>query len=88
MGKKPMTTRKTKLKRKLKALNSDRILWIGLVFFMVPVLIIGIILLQSSLGTGKVIAGNRFSGDLDPAITTQLITEAETKATTPRTGRP
>lgn len=64
----------TKRSIKTKGLfHGDKILWAGLVFFSIPVLILAIILLQSSLGTGKVIEGNRFKNDLDPKITSSLI---------------
>ena len=36
-------------------------------------MVIGVILLQSSLQTGNVIAGNRFNNDLQPKITEELI---------------
>ena len=54
-------------------LKSDGILWAGLIFFSIPVLILVVILLQSSLQTGKVIEGNRFNNDLNPEISKSVL---------------
>lgn len=60
--------------KKLKVnLKSDGILWAGLIFFSIPVLILVVILLQSSLQTGKVIEGNRFNNDLNPEISKSVL---------------
>lgn len=58
--------------------KGNKILWAGLVFFSIPLLILAVILLQSSLATGKVIEGNRFNNDLDPEITKDLISTTQT----------
>lgn len=60
-----------------KLLKGNGILWAGLVFFSIPVLILVVILLQSSLATGNVIEGNRFNNDLDPEITSTIIEETK-----------
>lgn len=60
-----------------KLLKGNGILWAGLVFFSIPVLILVVILLQSSLATGNVIEGNRFNNDLNPEITSTLIEETK-----------
>lgn len=66
-------------KQKVKKLyKGDKILWAGLIFFSIPVLVLIIILIQSSLGTGKVIAGSRFNNDLSPEITDTLIKDTKT----------
>jgi hypothetical protein len=54
-------------------LKSDGILWAGLIFFSIPVLVLVVILLQSSLQTGKVIEGNRFNNDLNPEISDSVL---------------
>jgi hypothetical protein len=58
-------------------LKSDGILWAGLIFFSIPVLILVVILLQSSLQTGKVIEGNRFNNDLNPEISKSVLETLE-----------
>lgn len=58
-------------------LKSDGILWAGLIFFSIPILILVVILLQSSLQTGKVIDGNRFNNDLNPEISTSVLDTLE-----------
>lgn len=73
-----MTKKKITKKKVLSFLTSDRILWIGLALFAIPLLTIGFILLQSSMATGKVIEGNRFQNDLEPEITQELVTQAQT----------
>jgi len=46
---------------------------LGIAFVLIPSLVIGVILLQSSLQTGSVITGNRFNNDLQPEITNDLV---------------
>lgn len=66
-------------RQKVKKLyKGDKILWAGLIFFSIPVLVLIVILIQSSLGTGKVIDGSRFKNDLSPEITQALIQETQT----------
>ena len=57
-----------------KIFKGNKIFWAGLVFFSIPVIILLVILLQSSLATGNVIEGNRFNNDLDPEITEAMLT--------------
>ena len=45
------------------------VFWICLILIMLPVGVLGWILISSSMDTGKPIFGNRYEGDLDPAIT-------------------
>lgn len=73
-----MSTKKKLNQLKHMSFKGDRILWAGLIFFSIPVIILVIIILLSSLGTGQVIEGNRFDHDLDPEITTNLIKETKT----------
>jgi hypothetical protein len=65
----------TKLKKhfKFKFTFSNIVFALGIAFILIPSLVIGIILLQSTLQTGSVITGNRFNNDLEPAITSDLI---------------
>lgn len=61
-----------KLKKKFKSFKWDRaniIFTIGLVMLLIPISFFGWVLLSAKQNTGKVQSGNRFAGDLDPAIT-------------------
>lgn len=61
---------------------SNIVFALGIAFVLIPSLVIGVILLQSSLQTGSVIAGNRFNNDLQPEITEELIGLTEDAITT------
>jgi hypothetical protein len=65
----------TKLKKhfKFKFTFSNIVFALGIAFILIPSLVIGVILLQSTLQTGSVITGNRFNNDLEPKITNDLI---------------
>lgn len=65
----------TKLKKhfKFKFTFSNIVFALGIAFILIPSLVIGIIILQSTLQTGSVITGNRFNNDLEPEITNELI---------------
>jgi hypothetical protein len=65
----------TKLKKhfKFKFTFSNIVFALGIAFVLIPSLVIGIILLQSTLQTGSVITGSRFNNDLEPKITNDLI---------------
>jgi len=65
----------TKLKKhfKFKFTFSNIVFALGIAFVLIPSLVIGVILLQSTLQTGSVITGNRFNNDLEPKITNDLI---------------
>ncbi len=65
----------TKIKKRFKFnfTFSNIVFALGIAFVLIPSLVIGVILLQSSLQTGNVIAGNRFNNDLQPKITEELI---------------
>lgn len=64
---------KQKKNFKFKFTFSNIVFALGIAFVLIPSLIIGGILLQSSLQTGSVIAGNRFNNDLEPEITKDLV---------------
>ena len=63
----------TKKKKGLKLNFSNIVFALGILFILVPTTVIGVILLQSSLQTGNVIAGNRFVNDLNPNLTEDLM---------------
>lgn len=56
-------------KEKKKMSRAGLVLTIGLIIIAIPCLIFGWILVSAALETGKPIVGDRFSGDLQPAIT-------------------
>ena len=64
---------KQKKNFKFKFTFSNIVFALGIAFVLIPSLIIGGILLQSSLQTGSVIAGNHFNNDLEPEITKDLV---------------
>ena len=59
--------------------RSALVLIIGLFIIGIPLLVYGGILLQAQLQTGTPIFGDRFVGDLDPAITDSQMSELETE---------
>ncbi len=61
------TTKKVVKRRSLSI--SNIILVVGSILIITPFLILGWILLSASLDTGTPILGDRYAGDLDPAIT-------------------
>ena len=63
----------TKKKKALKLNFSNIVFALGILFVLIPTSVIGVILIQSSLETGNVIAGNRFANDLNPPITEDLL---------------
>ena len=77
-NKKPVTG--TAKKHKKKELDRSTVILItGLVLIAIPCLILGWILISASLDTGTPILGDRFQGDLDPAITSEQISQIETQ---------
>lgn len=59
--------RKTKARRR--EIRTLTIFWICLLLLLIPALIMGWLLLSAALDTGAPIIGDRYKGDLDPAIT-------------------
>ena len=59
--------------------KSTMILIVGLVLIAIPCAILGWILISASMDTGKPINGDRFKGDLDPAITKDQLSEIESR---------
>lgn len=79
-----MTTNNVKQAAKKKAAGKKRnlhttgfIFWICLILIAAPVGVLGWILLSSMMDTGSPVLGNRYEGDLDPAITKEQMTEIE-----------
>ena len=53
------------------------VFWVCLVLILLPFLILGYILLSSSQDTHTPVKGNRYQGDLDPAITEEKMNEVK-----------
>ncbi|MGM9940378.1 MAG: hypothetical protein ACI32N_00095 [Bulleidia sp.] len=66
-----MAENKTNRKKKINTSShlTAVVFWICLILIVLPVGVLGWILISSSMDTGTPIFGNRFEGDLDPAIT-------------------
>ncbi|MDD6467946.1 MAG: hypothetical protein PUF50_07155 [Erysipelotrichaceae bacterium] len=67
------TKKKTKKNQK-DQLGVNWVLWVCLVIILIPCLLFGWILLSAMKDTGTPILGNRFQGDLNPAIEQSHIT--------------
>lgn len=79
-----MASKKVKAAAAKKAAGKKRnyhttgfIFWICLILIATPIAVLGWILLSSAMDTGKPVLGNRYEGDLDPAITSEQMTEVE-----------
>lgn len=57
------------------------VFWICLVLLLAPVVVLGWILFSSSMNTHTPVIGNRYEGDLDPAITKTQLEQVKTAAT-------
>ena len=55
------------------------VFWICLILLVTPPAILGWILYSSQLDSGKPVLGNRYEGDLDPAITLEQIDQINTQ---------
>ena len=77
-----MTQNKTKetarsLKKKNKTHRTGILFTICLILVLAPFVVLGWILFSSSMDTGTPVLGNRFEGDLDPAITKNQMNDVE-----------
>lgn len=76
-----MTQRKNVKKKsttkKLTVNKANIVLVVGLIIIAIPFLILGWIVISASLDTGTPILGDRYAGDLNPAITKSNITSIE-----------
>lgn len=68
-----------KPKKKFKWDVYNIILAVAGVLILIPVIIVAWVVISASMATGKVLDGNRFDGDLNPAITAEHITQIESK---------
>lgn len=71
--------KKTSKKGKRKLDRTSKIILIGGSVILIPFIIFGLILLSATFNTGKPIFGDRFKGDLDPAISKANISDIESK---------
>jgi flagellar basal body-associated protein FliL len=66
------------LKKKKKTHRTGILFTVCLILVLAPFVVLGWILFSSSLDTGTPVLGNRFEGDLDPAITKDQMNQVET----------
>lgn len=69
------TKKVTNDKKSLKDKKPNTILWIGLVVIIIPCLILLYIVLGTKEKAGQPVVGDRFVGELDPAITSAQLDE-------------
>ncbi len=69
MATKKKTTTKKKKTRKNRNTGSKVIFWLAFILFITPFVVLGWILVSAAMDTNSPIIGNRYDGDLDPAIT-------------------
>lgn len=75
-----MTQKKNIKKRKTAKKKNSKIkvvFWVLLAIIVIPIAIFGWILLSASFESGSPVIGNRYDGDLDPAITNSDISDIE-----------
>ena len=77
--KKPTSAGTNKFKpKKRRGSRTVIIFWICLVLVFAPILILGWILFSSSMNTHSPVIGNRYQGDLNPAITKDQMAKVKT----------
>ncbi len=72
---------KKKSKKNKKMDTATKIIIVGIFIIAIPCCILGAILIDAAMQTGEVISGDRFDGDLDPAITDVNIENITNKTT-------
>lgn len=77
--KEPQTTEKKTKKAKRRLSKPALALVIGLLIIIIPLTIYGGILISAALQTGSPVEGDRFKGDLDPAITKEDVAKTQEK---------
>lgn len=78
----PQTTKEKKAKKKGRMDAATWIIIIGLLIIAIPCAAFAYILLSAQAATGTAISGDRFTGDLDPAITETQMTDVATAVQT------
>lgn len=71
-------TKKRSVRKKRTGHFTGFLFWICLILLVTPPAVLGWILYSSQQDTGKPVLGNRYEGDLDPAITKDQMTAVET----------
>ena len=79
-NKKPTAAGPSKFKpKKRRSSRTALVFWICLILVLAPAVILGWILFSSSMNTHKPVLGNRYEGDLNPAIKSDQISQIKTK---------
>ena len=76
------TTKEKKVKKKGRMDAASWIIIIGLLIIAIPCAAFAYILLSAQAATGTAISGDRFTGDLDPAITETQMSDVATSVLT------
>lgn len=76
------TTKEKKVKKKGRMDAASWIIIVGLLIIAIPCAAFAYILLSAQAATGTAISGDRFTGDLDPAITETQMTDVATAVQT------
>lgn len=80
-NKKPTAPEKEKFKpKKRRSSRTVVVFWICLALLIIPFAVLGWVILSSAQNTHKPVIGNRYEGDLDPAITSEQMTNVKTKS--------
>ena len=65
--------KETKIRKSHRSRRTIAVFWICLILVITPIAILGWMLVSSAMDTHKPVLGNRYEGDLDPAITQEQI---------------
>ena len=65
--------KETKIRKSHRSRRTIAVFWICLILVITPIAILGWMLVSSAMDTHKPVLGNRYEGDLDPAITREQI---------------
>ncbi len=74
----PSNKTEKKVKKSHRSRRTVAVFWISLILVLTPIVILGWILFSSAMDTGTPIFGNRYKGDLDPAITSENLETIDT----------
>ncbi len=67
-----------KVKKSHRSRRTVAVFWISLILVLLPIVILGWILFSTAMDTGSPIFGNRYEGDLNPAITSENLDAIDT----------
>lgn len=80
MAKKKKTKTSQRTRQAKRYARTKVVFWIALILFLAPFAVFAWILISAAMDTGSPILGNRYEGDLDPAITKADLEAVKTAA--------